>query len=360
MSCYNPVTMTALPHPVAHFRRALGWSQEDLAKRAGVARSSVSAIEGRRLIPSVTTAVRIARALECSVEDLFADRPIPSDEEPRWAWRAPQAERRFWEAEVGGCVWLYPAECARDCPVPHDGVWPYRASGLAGNCDRAWLTLVIASCDPSAYLLAAEYARTSGYRMIVLPRSGAAAMELLRAGLVHVAAVHRSTTTDPNGNVEFARKLLGSGFRIVRAAHWVEGLATPASVRGRSVRRIAAQTRRWALREPGAAARECLEELCEGAPVAGRVVPGHRAVAEAVRAGWAEAGVCVQLAAQEAGLRFLPIRTEALDLCYRERHEADRRIQALLRVLRSAEYRRLVEELPGYRTDETGEIVYHA
>jgi molybdate-binding protein/DNA-binding XRE family transcriptional regulator len=351
--------MTALPHPVTHLRRTFGWSQEDLAKRAGVARSSVSAIEGRRFIPSVTTAVRIARALGCTVEDLFADLPISSQEAPRWAWRASHAGGRYWEAEVGGRVWLYPAECARDCPVPHDGVWAAGAGGAVRN-DRAWLTLMIASCDPSAYLLAAEYARTSGYRMIVLPRSGAAAMELLRAGLVHAAAVHRSTATRPDGNAQFAREVLGSGFRIVRAAHWVEGLATPPSVKGRSVRKVAYQTRHWALREPGAAARECLEELCEGAPVSGRVVTSHRAVAEAVRAGWAEAGICVQLAAQEAGLRFLPVRTEALDLCYRECHEGDRRIQALLRVLRSVEYQRLLQELPGYRTDETGEIVYHA
>ena len=77
---------------------------------------------------------------------------------------------------------------------------------------------------------------------------------------------------------------------------------------------VARRRLRWAAREPGSAARECLDELLGNRHFSGRVVNGHAAVAEAVRAGWAEAGVCVRFSAAEAGLNFLPVPgSEALD-----------------------------------------------
>jgi putative molybdopterin biosynthesis protein len=85
-------------------------------------------------------------------------------------------------------------------------------------------------------------------------------------------------------------------------------------------------------------------------------VDGHAAVAEAVRAGWAEAGVCVRFSAAEAGLNFLPVRSETLDLCFSAAFQHDPRIQALVRWLQARACRRLISELPGYDARETGEL----
>ena len=53
-------------------RRTLrGWSQEQLARRSGLSRAGISAIETDRLIPSAAAALALAAALECRVEDLF-------------------------------------------------------------------------------------------------------------------------------------------------------------------------------------------------------------------------------------------------------------------------------------------------
>lgn len=46
-------------------------TQADLAERAGITRASVNAIEGGRMIPSVLLALKLARALGVSVDDLF-------------------------------------------------------------------------------------------------------------------------------------------------------------------------------------------------------------------------------------------------------------------------------------------------
>lgn len=345
------------PHPVAQRRRALGWSQAELAARAGIPRSSLSAIESRRLVPSVAAALAVARALECSVEELFGAGGLSAGGEADWAWPPPGDPCRFWEAEVGGRRWRYPVESLAASPGKHDGIC---IGGVprGGGGTLAARTLMVASCDPAARLLAGEYERSSGFRMIVLPRNGAAALELLRDGRVHVAGVHQSTKDHPFRNAERARGVLGSGFRLIRAAHWMEGIAVAPSKGVRSVLQAARKARTWALREPGSAARECLEEVREGRPAPGRVVLSHAGVAEAVRAGWAEAGVCVKIAAQEAGVRFLPVREEAVDLCIPERYVWDPRVQALLRVLRNREYRRTIGELPGYDARETGERVH--
>jgi putative transcriptional regulator len=47
-------------------------TQADLAERAGMTRASVNAIEGGRMIPSILLALRLARALGVSVDDLFS------------------------------------------------------------------------------------------------------------------------------------------------------------------------------------------------------------------------------------------------------------------------------------------------
>jgi molybdate-binding protein len=238
--------------------------------------------------------------------------------------------------------------------IPHDGVW-HQGIGDDAGAEAAENTLVLSCCDPAAGLLAAEYARASGFRLIVLPRGGGEALGLLKRGLIHVAGLHRSTAEHPKRNAETVRLQLGEGFRLVRVAQWQEGLALAADNQTHSPKAVVRSARRWALRESGSAARECLDELCARAP--GRTVLSHAAVAEAVRGGWADAGICVQLAAAEAGLSFLPVRTEALDFCFASAGQHDRRIQALVRLLRSGPYRRLIGELPGYDMRQTGETL---
>src|SRR5262245_56204511 len=54
-------------------RERLGMTQLELAERVGVTRQSLYAIEQGRAEPSVGLAVRIARVLQTSVEELFDD-----------------------------------------------------------------------------------------------------------------------------------------------------------------------------------------------------------------------------------------------------------------------------------------------
>ena len=57
---------------VVKIRKAKGWSQQELVKRSGVARSSLSYIEHcKDHYPSTKTMERIATALGCTLADLY-------------------------------------------------------------------------------------------------------------------------------------------------------------------------------------------------------------------------------------------------------------------------------------------------
>ncbi|MES2660793.1 MAG: substrate-binding domain-containing protein [Verrucomicrobiota bacterium] len=336
-------------------RQAREWSQAELAKRAGISRAAVSAIESERLTPSVAIALSLAKVLGCSVEELFARASSAGSTQSVWAWQPSQEPCRYWEAEVSGRLLLYPVEAMTLNPLPQDGIWN------GGVCQETQpvapeITLTVATCDPAVGLLAHEYARESGFRMLVFPRGGSAALDLLKQRHIHVAALHRSTDGNPDRNAASVRTVLEESARLLRVASWESGIALPSSKRARSIRSFSRQVRQWATREPGSAARECLDELLDNKPPPGRVVKGHHAVAEAVLAGWAEAGVCVKLPAVEAHLNFVPLQTELLDFSFRAGLENDPRIQALIRVLRSRRYREMINHLPGYDARHTGEL----
>ena len=50
-----------------------GISQRELARRIGVGKTTISEIEREDRLPNVLTAIRIARALETTVEEIWGD-----------------------------------------------------------------------------------------------------------------------------------------------------------------------------------------------------------------------------------------------------------------------------------------------
>lgn len=52
-------------------RKAQGYRQEDLAEAAGVSRQTIIAIENNKYNPTLELAMRLARFLQTTVEELF-------------------------------------------------------------------------------------------------------------------------------------------------------------------------------------------------------------------------------------------------------------------------------------------------
>ena len=56
---------------VKQLRKQAGWRQEDLAQKLGVSRQTIIAIENDKYDPTLELAMRLARLMGRSVEELF-------------------------------------------------------------------------------------------------------------------------------------------------------------------------------------------------------------------------------------------------------------------------------------------------
>jgi molybdate-binding protein/DNA-binding XRE family transcriptional regulator len=344
--------MAAIENDIRGHRLRLGWSQQDLALRAGLSRTGVGAIESGRLVPSTAAALALAAALGCRVDDLFRLRRA-NVEGPGWAWNPRGLSGRYWHAEIGGRTLLYPVEASPLGLIPHDGTYRGGVVEGRGQSDPS-KTLVLACCDPAVGLLADELARSSGIRLITLGRSSRNALGLLGAGVVHVAGVHLAKSRDLDGNEAIVRETVGVGFTLLQVAGWEEGIAFSPSRKLASVGEAVGSSLRWVGREVGSGARQCLDELLGDRRPPRRCASDHQGVVEAVRSGWADVGVCLRLVAEEVGLDFLGLREESYDLCFPSILEGDPRIRALFAAVQSSSYRRAISELPGYDATESG------
>ena len=337
---------------IKQFREERGWSQQELATRAGLSRTGISAIEMGKLVPSTLAAMALAQVFGCKIEELFQ---LGGQNIIHWAWPPSKEPCRYWRAMVGGKLLLYPVEISQLGMVPQDGV--FREGRLFDNPFADPLrTLVLAGCDPAVGLLAAEYARTTHFRMLVLSRSSRQSLNLLRDGLVHVAGLHLAESRSPEKNVKAAKEILKVPFRLLRVANWQEGLTLAPELDFKTIKQVLSAHVRWVGREPGSGARQVLDEVLDGAAAPSFIARDHQGVVEAVRSGWADAGISVRLVSEEAGLRFIMVRDEAYDLCIPEQYMDDPRVMGLVEVIKSNPLRNMLGDLPGYDVKETGEL----
>ncbi|MCC5876266.1 MAG: helix-turn-helix domain-containing protein [Candidatus Sumerlaeia bacterium] len=334
-----------LKNRVREARTQKGLSQQELADRSHISRSEVSAIENGRLNPSAEAAIRLAKSFQCRVEDLFWD-GTEGATTPEWAWGTGAS--RFWSAHVPAGMRWFPVETLSIGEI----------AGDENARDKSFPeTLVLATCDPSVGLLASELVR-SGVRCLPLTRPSREALSLLSQGLVHAAVIH--LCHDSEANQKVVQETLGSGYTMIHFACWEEGLAYTSSLSTPRLNPRSLVRHRWIGRPSGSGARNCSDELLanpkrfpQGYDVHAR---DHRGVAEAIRSGWAEVGVCVRLAAEEAGLGFLSIRTESVDICFRTDQLDSRPIRSLMTALQSAGFRSELISLPGYDASRCGEM----
>src|SRR5262245_15274766 len=141
--------MSMMRQPLNSVKRARterGWTQEELARRAGISRAAVSAIEIERLVPSVAAAMALARSFDCSVEEIFGQSSAASPDQLQWAWTPSIHPCRFWQATVGGRRWFYPVETTASGVVEHDGIVTHETVHYRVRPETE-KTLVLGCCD---------------------------------------------------------------------------------------------------------------------------------------------------------------------------------------------------------------------
>lgn len=350
-------------------REARGLSQVALAASSRLTRQSVGAIEAGRSIPAVDVALRIAKALDCRVEDLFGS---PSADEPVLTELASApASERVAMAHIAG-RWVSYALDGEGMRLSADAlagaaheerveVSPVRALSESRE------NLVVMGCAPALGLLADRLnSRPGPGRFLWLARSSTAALEALARRQTHLAGVHLVDPKTGEANLTEVRRLAGAeALVLITLARWEEGLVTAARnpKRIRSASDLGRRGLRLAVRETGSGARRLLERELRSAGLSleatspGRVqTTGHLEVARAVSLGAADTGVATRDAAIAFGLDFVPLAEERYDLALPLASLADPRIQRLLDVMTAAPLRRELSSL-GYDVRSCGDRV---
>ncbi|HSV50817.1 MAG TPA: substrate-binding domain-containing protein [Burkholderiaceae bacterium] len=121
---------------------------------------------------------------------------------------------------------------------------------------------------------------------------------------------------------------------------------------------------RYVNRGIGTGTRVVLDELLAQAQLGAadidgynRIEPSHAAVAQAVAAGSADAGLGLESAARARGLDFVPLLHERYHLVCLKSALTQPATQALLQVLRSVEWQQQLGALAGYAPADSGDVL---
>ncbi len=364
--------MTAIETYVRAARLAAGLSQEALAVRAGISRQAYLAVESGRATPSTEIALRLARALGRSVEDLFRLHDAAEEVSAELVGATlPSAATRVRLARIHDRLLAWPLVgtdgLLRMLPRA-DGVALPGAPGKAqvkllvdpGRLNR---TVVVAGCDPATSLIAEHLRRRAQIELAWVNAGSRAALQALARGEAHVAGCHLHDDASGASNLPFVHELVPFPCSVVTFTVWDEGLVVaPGNPKQLTrVEDLARADVRVANREAGSGSRALLDSELARLGIPSQylrgyevTVPGHLAVAEAVSLGLADAGVAIRAAANALGLDFISLRQERYDLVVPNSHLDHPGIQALIDSLKRPSLRAQVEALGGYDVSEMG------
>ncbi len=361
-------------------REQRGISAAQLAKLAGVSRQTVYAIEAGDYVPNTALALHLARILEVRVEDLFqldaqpaaprppvtvdllSNQPAPRKGQP--VQLCPVGKRM-----IGVSAVLQPAML----PMA-DGVvvGSSQRTGAAqvqvfpGEMEEG-KRLLVAGCDPGISLLSQHLARFHDVDLVVASSSSRQALDWLKQGKVHVAGSHLRDASSGEYNLPVVKRMFpGGAVKVVTFAIWEQGMlmqsGNPKHIR--AVEDLARKDVRIVNREKGAGSRELLDTRLRAAGIAAsdvkgydRFAYGHLPAALAVSLGEADCCIASRSAARAFSLAFVPLAVERYDLVVRRQYLRLPAVQALLDLLNRAAIRRKLENLAGYDTSHTGEVI---
>ena len=366
-------------------RTQKGFSQGELAARAGITRQAVSSIESHLYLPTTSVALHLASVLSCRVEDLFSLVGAEDIVEGKLIGHLPESDMkasptRVKVSTVGSKTVVRPVTGLGEMlsfTIPADG-YVFEAHGqTSGATVRVKLSrdrqaieqaISVAGCDPAIFLAGEHMRRRRDQTSLVSWTMGSmAALRALQQGEVHVAGLHLFDPATGESNMPFLRRALkSSNYEVVTFATWEEGLLVRAGNHKsiRAVSDIADPSVTLVNREEGSGARLLLDQRLRAAGINqdqvkgyGTIVASHFEVARAIASSQADVGVGIRSAAQLFELDFVPLQTARYDLVvpksYLKLHPT---LAHLFETLVSRPFRNEIEALGGYDTSETGKL----
>ncbi len=382
-----PLSEESIKNSVLTARKTKGLTQAELAKHVGLTRQAMHAIEHNQYLPNTSLALRLARALGCTVEELFS---LPTEGkaiEAELLGTAPfdGSPLRVKVSQVGNRMIARPLSQLGDMlnfVLPADGIVtgtvqhkqarksPRVHVNLLHNLEQIEQQIVIAGCDPSLFL-AGEHVRSHHALAGVTnwTMGSTSALQALLQGEVHMAGVHLVDSKSGESNIPYLKRHLhGEEFLGVRFASWIQGLlikpGNPKHIR--TVDDIGKRGIQVINREAGSGARLFLDSLLKTSGIDEKKVKGydlevgsHLEVARLIRDGMGDVGIGVEAAARQYGLEFIPLREEHYDLILRQDVLASHpMIHQLFDTIVSRPFRQELHALGGYDLAEIGKSLH--
>jgi putative molybdopterin biosynthesis protein len=196
------------------------------------------------------------------------------------------------------------------------------------------------------------------------------AITALNQGRCTLAGFHVRTPAPAAGSLTARtyKPLLKPGrHKLLGFAQRMQGLmVAPGNPLGlQSVQDVVRCRARFVNRPEGTGTRVLLGELLQAAGLHASALvgadehcePSHAAVAAAVASGQADVGLGIESAARQQGLDFVPLLREDYHLVCLAQALDTAPLQALLGVLRTAQWQQALNALPGYRAHRSGEVL---
>lgn len=164
---------------------------------------------------------------------------------------------------------------------------------------------------------------------------------------------------------QYTKPLRSGPYRLVDLATRRQGLMV-AQGNPKKIRRIADLARRgvrFVNRQPDSGTRLLFDLLLAKHRIAGRTIEGydtgeftHAAVAAYVASGMADAGFGIETPAQRFGLDFIPLVKERYFFLFQADRAESPAIRQAMTILRSSDFRKAVDKLPGYDATHCGRV----
>jgi len=363
-------------------RQARGVSAAQLAAIVDVSRQTIYAMEAGSYVPNTALALKLARALEVSVENLFRllDPDAGGTLRTQSVTLLPGAPPPHPGQSVQLCRVDHRTIASAPSPVPwylppSDGVVINQLHPRRAKTDKLKVQVfqpgeefeqrvLIAGCDPGISVLA-RHAQSAGVELVLAHRNSSQSLALLKQGCIHIAGTHLRDEASGESNLpEVNRTFPKHSVAVISFAVWEEGVVlargNPKGIRG--VEDFARADVSIANRAKGAGSRLLLDSRLALLKIPVKSIRGYQTIADGhlsaawqVHSGAADACLATNAAARAFGLDFLPLVRERYDLVMRRSHLDLPGIQTLLDVLGRSRFRRALETLGGYEAEVAGQ-----
>ncbi len=192
----------------------------------------------------------------------------------------------------------------------------------------------------------------------------------IKKGACHMAGSHLLNPEDGSYNISYIKKYLpDEKVWVVHLVMREQGLILPKNnpKKVQSIKDLQEKQLQFINRQAGSGTRVLFDYQLSKLGIAPETIKGyendeytHMSVAVDVLSGRADAGLGIMAAAKALDLDFIPVVTESYDLIIPDRFYQTRKVQVLLDTIHSGEFLSRVNDLGGYSTDNTGQVLYQS